>query len=52
MTIDMGYFFWYSKTSKEYRNFLPNTRRVILRCDVKLMEGMLINLSVGSLREV
>ena len=34
----MGYFVWYSKTSKEYRNFLPNTRRVILICDVKLME--------------
>ena len=34
----MGYFFWYIKTSKEYRNFLPNTRRVILKFDVKLME--------------
>ena len=33
-----GYFVGYSETSKAYRIFIPGTRRIIVRRDVKFME--------------
>lgn len=37
-TVERGYFVRCSETSKAYRIFIPKTRRIIIRCDVKFME--------------
>lgn len=37
-TADRGYLMGYNETSKAYRIFIPGTRRIIVRCDVKFME--------------
>jgi len=38
-TTKRGYFFEYSETSKEYMIFLPGTRRIIIRRNVRFMGG-------------
>ena len=37
-TAERGYFVGYSETSKAYRIFIPGTKKIIVRCDVKFME--------------
>ena len=37
-TVERGYFVGYSETSKAYRIFIPGTKRIIVRRDVKFME--------------
>ena len=37
-TAERGYFVGYSETSKAYRIFIPGTKRIIIRRDVKFME--------------
>ena len=37
-TVERGYFVGYSETSKAYRIFIPGTKRIIVRHDVKFME--------------
>ena len=37
-TIERGYFVGYNETSKAYRIFIPGTRRMIVKCNVKFME--------------
>ena len=37
-TAERGYFVGYSETSKEYKIFIPRTKRIIVKCDIRLME--------------